>query len=343
MEVLKVRTGPGCRRRTGAVSEAVGTIILVGMVMVGIVLVGGLLLSGQGPSGVPALDTIITNQSKFIYIYHKGGDPLYPGQFKIIVDGVDLTANATIMSPGTYPWSVGDTLNISVANIPKLVVIAFNGTGGGGMSVLDEADLTKEVPVIPTFVQANEADTNSAAFASASGTGDLVVVSSVWSSQAVTITGVTDTKGNAYRPAVGPTNWGGASYRSAIWYASNITGGAGAITITMAYSGAQGTTYTYIAEYSGVATYNPLDAISAGIGSTASLSSGTNVTGQGTELIFGYAMSDNTATADPSFTMRNTNHNNFIADRTVTRTGYYSVFGTNSAGNWLCQMATFRG
>ena len=342
MEVLTRGAGRDRGGGIDGVSEAVGTIILVGMVMIGVALVGGLLLSGQSSSSVPALDTIITNQSKSIYLYHKGGDPLYPGQYKIIVDGVDLTANASIMSPGTYPWSVGETLNVSVANIPKLVVIVFNSTGGG-MNVLDEADLTREVPVVPTFVQANAANSNSVAFPSASGTGDLIALGNFWSSQAVTITGVTDNKGNVYRPAVGPTNWGGASYRGAIWYAPNITGGAGAITVTVAYSGAQGATYTYIAEYSGVATLNPLDAVSAGIGSTASLSSGTNATGQGTELIFGYAMSENTATVDPSFTARSTFSNNFIADRTVTRAGYYSVFGTNSAGNWLCQMATFRG
>ena len=159
----------------------------------------------------------------------------------------------------------------------------------------------------------------------------------------MSVSSVTDTKGNTYKLAIGPTNWGGASYRGATYYASNIIGGAGAITITVTFSGSQGGTMTFGTEYSGVATLNPLDQVSAQIGSTTALSSGIVATGQGTELIYGFAMSANTATVDPSFTSRSTYNNNFIADKTVTKTGYYSVFGTNSAGNWLCQMATFRG
>ena len=159
----------------------------------------------------------------------------------------------------------------------------------------------------------------------------------------MSVSSVTDTKGNAYKIAIGPTNWGGASYRGATYYASNIIGGGGAVTVTVTYSGAEGVTITYATEYAGVATLNPLDQVSAQIGSTTVLSSGTVATGQGTELIYGWGDSANTATVDPSFSARTTFGNNFIADKTVTKTGYYSVYGTNSAGNWLCQMATFKG
>jgi hypothetical protein len=119
------------------VSEVVGTIILVGVVMIGIVLVGILLLSNPAPSKVPTFDSIISNRSKTVYIYHKGGDPLYRGQYSILIDGGDQTANFTIMSPGTEPWSVGETLSNTTPNMPKHVVIVFNQGGGGGTIIGD--------------------------------------------------------------------------------------------------------------------------------------------------------------------------------------------------------------
>ena len=73
--------------RTG-VSEVIGTIILIGVVMLGMGLVAVLLLSNPLPTKVPAFDSIISNQSKTIYIYHKGGDALWKGQYQILVDGV---------------------------------------------------------------------------------------------------------------------------------------------------------------------------------------------------------------------------------------------------------------
>ncbi|HXW98964.1 MAG TPA: type IV pilin N-terminal domain-containing protein, partial [Methanomicrobiales archaeon] len=130
MEVLKNR----------AVSEAVGTIILVGMVMIGVVLVGMLLLSGQTATTVPVFDSIISNQSKIVYIYHKGGDSLYAGTYKIFVNGNDSTSYFSIMSPYGDPFSVGKTLVGTLPYIPVHVAIVFNQTGGGA-TVLAEQDL----------------------------------------------------------------------------------------------------------------------------------------------------------------------------------------------------------
>ena len=322
-----------------AVSEVVGTMILIGVVMAGMALVTVLLLSGPAPSKVPVLEPLITNLSKTIYIFHRGGDPLWKGDYKILVDGVDRTA--LFVNDGSEPWSVGETLNYTSATMPKLVVLISNQSTGGG-TILLETDLNKQALHLPAFVQVVANSAAAVTFPGTSTSGDLIVVSIFWSSQAVSVSSVTDTNGNTYTLAVGPTNWGG-SYRGAVYYASNIVGGGGPITMTDTFSGAQGGTMTYATEYSGVATFNPLDQVSAGYGTGTTLNSGTMATGQGTELIYGFSMSANTATVDPSFTARSTYSNNFVADRTVTKTGYYNVFGTNSAGDWLCQMATFRG
>jgi len=131
-----------------AVSEVVGTIILVGVVMVGMALVGILLLSNPTPSNVPVSHFIISNASNTVYIYHKGGDPLYTGQYQILVDGGDQTGNFTIMSPGTQPWGIGETLSNTTPNMPKHIVIVFNQSGRGG-TVLAVADLIGAVTIPP--------------------------------------------------------------------------------------------------------------------------------------------------------------------------------------------------
>ena len=134
-----------------AVSEVIGTVILVGVVMIGIVLVGLLLLSNPAPTKVPAFDSLISNRSKTIYIYHKGGDPLFAGQYKVFVDGVDQTGSFAIMSPGSEPWSVGETLAATLSTMPRHVVLLLTQAGGGG-TVISESDLSPIliVPLHPT-------------------------------------------------------------------------------------------------------------------------------------------------------------------------------------------------
>ena len=90
-----------------AVSEIIGTLVLVGVVVVGIALVGIFLLSNPTPSKVPAFNALISNESKAIYIYHKGGDSVRMGEIHILVDGVDRTSS--FVNNGDDPWSVGET------------------------------------------------------------------------------------------------------------------------------------------------------------------------------------------------------------------------------------------
>ena len=156
------------------VSEVVGTMILIGVVMVGMGLVAILLLSGSSPSKVPVLDTIVTNLSKTIYIYHKGGTPSRRDSTRILIDGVDRTG--LFVSDGSEPWSVGKTLNYTSPTMPKLVVIIANQTAGGG-TILTTTDLTQMALLLPTFVQVAANSANTATFPGASISGDLIVVS----------------------------------------------------------------------------------------------------------------------------------------------------------------------
>jgi len=337
------------------VSEVIGTLILVGVVVVGITLVGVLLFVNPMPSGVPTFDSIISNTSKTIYIYHKGGDPLQPGQYKILVDGGDQTANFTIMPPGSAPWSVGDTLTATypgmpATSMPKSVVIVYNTSMSGGI-VLVAVDLTKGVVPSPSFVQVATNYTTSGrilpiSFTSSSTTGNLIMVSFDWSNQALSVSSVTDSKGNAYAVAAGPTN-SGANARGVTYYAFNIAGGGSPVTVTITLSGVPGVNPSfegYITEYSGIKTAAPLDQNNAGSGTGLVLDSGYRTTTQASELIYGYCWSLQTSSPDPPLVLRTNYRGNFVADRTVSSIVNTHVTGTNNIADlWLCQMATFRG
>ena len=79
------------------------------------------------------------------------------------------------------------------------------------------------------FVQVNYADpstpqsTLSVTFTSAQTAGDLNVVAVAWGDTTATVTSVTDSKGNVYHLAVGPTLYTGVMSGS-IYYAANIAG-----------------------------------------------------------------------------------------------------------------------
>ena len=51
-----------------AVSEVIGTLVLVAVVMIGIAIVGLFLFASPPPTKVPVLDTIISNRSNTNYI-----------------------------------------------------------------------------------------------------------------------------------------------------------------------------------------------------------------------------------------------------------------------------------
>jgi hypothetical protein len=135
------------RDRFAGVSEAIGALILVGVVVIGVGLIWILLFSTPSPTEVPVLETIISNRSQTVYILHRGGDPLRTGEYQILVDGGDQTANFTFQGSGSEPWSVGETLFALIPSMPKRIVIVFNQSGGSA-AVLGIQDLvgTRTVP-----------------------------------------------------------------------------------------------------------------------------------------------------------------------------------------------------
>jgi hypothetical protein len=202
----------------------------------------------------------------------------------------------------------------------------------------------------PAYVQSRGLSYGSASSAaitlpSATTAGNLLVLSLVFDSQALSVSSVSDSKNGAAYNLVSMTNVGtwGKLYT---YYVNNSLGGAGAITSTVTLSGTTPSLLdVFLLEYSGVAAMSPFDQTSAGsAASGTAMYSGAKSITNATELIYGFGADDYSCHASGSYTDRETANGQCAVDQSVTITGSYNVTATqSSSGAWALQMATFRG
>ena len=130
-----------------AVSEVVGAIILISVAALAMAIVCRGLIASPMPTNVPSFSGLISNSSNTVYISHEGGDPLYVGQFKILVNGSDETAIFT-KSLSSNVFSLGMKMNATLPHMPKRVVMVFNTSMGGG-TVLLSIDPVSSIVIPP--------------------------------------------------------------------------------------------------------------------------------------------------------------------------------------------------
>jgi hypothetical protein len=179
-------------------------------------------------------------------------------------------------------------------------------------------------------------------FPGAQTAGNLNVVVVGWNDTTSNVTAVTDSQGNVYTLAIGPTR--GTNLSQSIYYAKNIKAGANTVTVTFNQPAAF--VDVRILEYAGLSTTAPLDVTAAATGNSTAPNSGSATTTSANELIFGAntVWTVNTA-AGPSFTTRiiTTPDADLAEDRVVTTTGSYNASSTlSTAGPWVMQMVTFK-
>ncbi len=201
----------------------------------------------------------------------------------------------------------------------------------------------------PPFVQGNsgpstiQASNSSLAvsYLNPQTAGNLNIVAVGWGDNTSSISSVTDSKGNTYTRAVGPTST--TDLRQSIYYAKNIVGGT-SNKVTIKFNQAAAYPDVRILEYSGLDPTSPLDVRAAAAGNGPSASSGSATTTSANELIFGAGTSAHHFTAGGTgFYSRMINiFGNIAEDKTVTSSGSYDATATNITGLWVMQMATFR-
>jgi hypothetical protein len=250
------------------------------------------------------------------------------------VAGTNVTvANSTTIT-ATTPSHTAATVNVVVANSNRQSGTLTNGftyTGSTSAAV--------------KFVQVNYMTSTSASFLttpylSQQTAGNLNVVAVMWGDTARAVSSVTDSKGNSYALAAGPTKATGLT--SAIYYAKNIASGSNMVTVT--FNGTAAYPNVNVLEYSGLDTGNPLDASAAAMGSGTTANSGTATTSSANELIVGAGNPSSGFTAAGSgFSSRTINGFGGISeDRVVSSTGSYNATAALTSGTWVMQMAAFR-
>ncbi len=202
------------------------------------------------------------------------------------------------------------------------------------------------------YVQGNDAtpqspqSTVTVAFTGSQAAGDLNVIVAGWNDSTAIVSSVTDSNGNTYTRAAGPTIISGNASQS-IYYAQNISAaGAGANAVTVTFSVAAVYPDIRILEYKGADPNNPVDVIAAKTGASTSTSSGSATTTNATDLLLGanYVATGTTA-AGSGFTSRMITQpdGDIVEDRMVTAKGSYSAAAPlGSSGWWIMQMVAFR-
>ncbi|HEV3207403.1 MAG TPA: IPT/TIG domain-containing protein [Terriglobales bacterium] len=199
----------------------------------------------------------------------------------------------------------------------------------------------------PTFVQVKSATPQTPSgsvavtYPLAQTAGNLNVVVVGWNDTTSTVSMVSDSLGNNYVLAIGPTT--GTGLRQSIYYATGIK--AGNNTVTARFSQAAVYVDVRVLEYSGLDPANPLDVWAGAAGSGTSASSGAATTTSANDLIFGAGMTIATFKAAGSgFISRiiTSPDADIAEDKTVSTTGSYNATAPNSSGSWVMQMVAFR-
>jgi hypothetical protein len=187
--------------------------------------------------------------------------------------------------------------------------------------------LSKPLTVTATYPQAQT-----------QGNMNIVVVG--WHDATATLKSVTDSLGNIYKLAIGPTT--GQQLRQKIYYAPNILSGTNTVTVT--FNVAATNPDIRILEYSGLDPTAPFD-VAAGADSNSLLAnSGPVITNFNSELLFGADMAATTSGPGSGYTSRVLTPDGDIAeDNIASVTGSYSATAPlTTKGSWVMQIATFK-
>ena len=259
---------------------------------------------------------------------------------------VTLTSNNRLL---TVPASVKVGAGAATGSFSATAGSAFFGDQTATVTAtLGSSSKTATIAgAAPGFVQENHnratsGKTSSITFLSPPTAGNLIVVYLIWDNTGAAA--VSDSQGNLYKAAVGPTLWANARYSVQTFYTINRIGGADTVTATFA-SAVNSFGIVYAHEYSGVAQIAPVDATAAAAGASGSLNSGTVTTTNNVDLLFaGGASASTVLSPGAGYTARSTFEGNMTEDQVVSTKGPWTATASNTIGaSWAMQMVAFRG
>jgi hypothetical protein len=278
------------------------------------------------------------------------GTGSYSSAQTVTISSTTTGASICYTSDGTTPAAKTPgtcSTGTSLANGGKVTVSA-SGTlkAIGTESGLNNSGVAKATYTIGVaFVQVAAATPQSpmsavsVAYPAVQSAGNLNVIVVGWNDSTSVVNTISDTAGNAYQLAIGPTR--GTNFSQCIYYAPKIKAGANRVTVTfnqlVAYVDLRAL------EYKGV---NTLDAKVGASGKGSTSNSGSAKTTVASELIFGAnTVAHITNGSGAGFTPRiiTSPDGDIAEDRVVSATGSYRATAPLTGnGTWVMQMVTFK-
>lgn len=228
-----------------------------------------------------------------------------------------------------------------------VVVSPENGATGSVQVTLQSTSGSTGNFVQANYNQAECLNCVALAFPQAQTSGNLNVVVVSWGDSTSQVTSVTDTAGNTYSLAVGPTVLAGNLSQS-IYYSRNLFASpAGANHVIVTFNALPSTPDVRIAEYSGITSRSPLDVAVGNSGTSALSTSGPLTTTNAFDLLIAANdVEDLTTAAGTGFTQRlkTPTFGDILEDQVVTTAGSYTATAPlASSVPWIMQMAAFKG
>ncbi len=295
--------------------------------------------SGQGSQPSPVATAITPNSGSA-----NGGT-------SVTITGTGFSAGATVKLGGASATNVVAVSSNSItatapAHTGGTVDVVVTNPDGQSATLPGSYTYTTSSATGIGFVQAKSAVALSGsslaiAYPAAQTAGNLNVIAVMWGDTTSVVSSVTDSAGNIYAVAAGPTRTSGLS--SQIYYAANIVGGSNIVTVT--FNQTAGWPNVNVLEYSGLDPVSPLDVVATATGKGTIANSGSATTTSANQLIVGAGNpSTSFKTSGSGFSTRIINlYGGISEDEIVTSAGSYNATATLGSGTWVMQMATFRG
>lgn len=251
--------------------------------------------------GVPSSDYITTSQPDAALIFYAGSTNGFSTYTAPLIGGVSATNDG--VDGYTANTAIGAHLDVTGGRLPSIFATASSGT-------------TPNLNFLVSFVPAPTPSGNlvqqkwqelvavpasSQVIPVTLTTGNFVaVVAMPGNSGHATVTSMTDDLGNTYHLATGSNGFSGSVFSGSaieIWYAENVTGGAGFITAVYTPGSGYGFNFMQVAEYTGVLSSSSFDTATNTSGFSAT--PGVSITlATANELVIGVCL---TQTGNPTW------------------------------------------
>ena len=111
-------------KHCSAVSDVVGSLIMVSIVTIALGIIAVAILSQPPPPDIPAVDVVAYTSGDTLFLIHSGGDTLPAGDYRILVNSVEETFTP---STSTTAFKTGTELDYSSSGEIRSVQLIYQG------------------------------------------------------------------------------------------------------------------------------------------------------------------------------------------------------------------------